>query len=106
MSGKNGTKRLAQIRLSVFQASTNASSTPVDNRRRSITGVVKTPLLLIQQPLGIFACIPGGGHKFLQDVLLLGARCLVIHRRNLAEQDPSGFVLNPFPTCSSCRSNT
>ena len=48
-------------------------------------------LCMIEQPLGIFARIPGGGHKFLQDVLLLGPRCLLIRRRNLVEQDPSGL---------------
>jgi hypothetical protein len=54
-------------------------------------------LCMIEQPLGIFARIPGGGHKFLQDVLLLGPRCLVIRRRNLLEQDPSGLRPQSVP---------
>jgi hypothetical protein len=48
-------------------------------------------LCMIEQPLGIFARIACGCHKFHQDVLLLGPRCLMIRRRNLLNQDPSGL---------------
>jgi hypothetical protein len=57
----------------------------------------RTDLLdMIEQPEGIFARVPGGGHTFLQDVLLLGPRCLVIRWRNLPEQDPSGLRPESF----------
>src|SRR6266516_1797435 len=57
----------------------------------------RTDLLdMIEQPEGIFARVPGGAHKVLQNVLLLGHRCLVIRRRNLPEQDPSGLLPESF----------
>jgi len=40
-------------------------------------------LAMVEQPLGIFAHIPGGGHELFQDVLLLGPRGLVIRWRHL-----------------------
>src|SRR6266849_1014127 len=48
-------------------------------------------LAMVEQPPGIFVHIPGGGHKLFQNQLLVGPRCLVIRRRNLLEQDPSGL---------------
>ena len=48
-------------------------------------------LAMVEQPLGIFAHIPSGGHKLFQNLLLLGPRCLVIRWRNLLEQDPPGL---------------
>jgi hypothetical protein len=48
-------------------------------------------LCMIEQPLGIFARICGGGHELLQDMLLLEPRSLMIRRRNLLKQDPSGL---------------
>ncbi len=44
---------------------------------------------MIQQPPGICAHIPGGGHKLFQNLLLLGPQRSVIRWRNLLEQDPS-----------------
>ena len=46
---------------------------------------------MVEQPLGVFAPIPGGGHKLFQNQLLVGPQCLVIRWRNLLEQDPSGL---------------
>ena len=52
----------------------------------------RTDLLdMIEQPEGIFAHVPGGAHKFLQNLLLVGPRRSVICRRSLLEQDPSGL---------------
>jgi len=40
-------------------------------------------LSMVEQPLGIFAHIPGGGHKLFQNLLLLGTRGPVIRRHHL-----------------------
>ncbi len=49
----------------------------------------KDLLAMVEQPLGIFAHIPGGGHELFQNLLLLGPQRLVIRWRQLLEQDPS-----------------
>jgi|SRR5258708_11718058 hypothetical protein len=46
---------------------------------------------MIEQPLGIFAHIPGGRHKLFQNLLLLGPQRSVIRWCKLLEQDPSGL---------------
>ena len=46
-------------------------------------------LAMVEQPLGIFARIPGGCHKLSQNLLLLGPQRPAIRWRNLLEQDPS-----------------
>lgn len=46
-------------------------------------------LAMVEQPLRIFAHIPGGGHKLSHYLLLLGPQRPVIHWRNPLEQDPS-----------------
>ena len=46
-------------------------------------------LAMVEQPPGIFARVPGGGHKLFQNLLLVGPRRVVICWRNLLEQDPS-----------------
>ena len=56
----------------------------------------KTSSTMVEQPEGIFARVPGGAHKFLQDLLLLGPRRSVICRRNLLEQDPPGLRPQSF----------
>ena len=45
-------------------------------------------LAMVEQPLGIFARIPGGAHELSQDLLLLRPRRPVIRWRHLLEQDP------------------
>ncbi len=54
-----------------------------DSRRR------EDLLGMVEQPLGIFAHIPCGGHKLSQNLLLLGPQRSVIRWRHLLEQDPS-----------------
>jgi hypothetical protein len=47
----------------------------------------KNLLDMIEQPSGIFVCVPSDAHKLFQNLLLLRRRCTVIGRRNLPEQD-------------------
>ena len=50
----------------------------------------KNLLDMIEQPSGIFVCVPIDAHKLFQNLLLLRRRCTVIGRRNLPEQDSPG----------------
>ena len=40
---------------------------------------------MVEQPPSILAHVASSGHKFLQDLLLVGRRSVVICRRNLME---------------------
>ena len=56
-----------------------------------ISGSLEDLLGMVEQPPGIFACVPCGAHKVFQDLLLLGRQCSEISRRNLPEQDSPGL---------------
>lgn len=57
-----------------------------------ISGSLEDPLRMVEQPPGIFACVPCRAHKVFQDLLLLGCKCSVIRRRNRPGARLAGLV--------------